>query len=152
MTSNTAFRFGFRKIKLNIKIAFLLFIFSGVLTSNSNAQEPTVGLILNDSLTSEGYTLLMPFGNTKTYLIDNCGLIVHEWTSTMPALVVYLLPDGRLLRGGPHVEILNWNSTVSWVYDVFSPTYSRHHDMEVLPNGNILMSVWDIKTDTFLLF
>lgn len=149
-------------VKLNVPIGFLwtikpltnrilaltLVIFS--LTSNSYGQTPTVGVILNDSLTSEGYTLLMPYSGKKTYLINNCGLVVHEWESTMSALVVYLLPDGRLLRGGPYVEILNWDGSISWKYNIFSPTYSRHHDLEYMPNGNVLISVWDIKDENYL--
>lgn len=135
---------GFQK--LNAFLLLLAFIAIQSISSKVHAQsEPTVGVILNDSLTSEGYTLLMPFSGKKTYLINNCGLIVHEWESNMSALVVYLLPDGRLLRGGPYVEILNWDGSVDWTYNTFSPTYSRHHDLEYMPNGNILISVWDIK-------
>ena len=139
------FRIGFRNsLTKTVKALTILSLIISALPNKSYAQEPTVGLILNDSMAAEGYTLLMPFGYKKTFLIDNCGLIVHEWDSEMPALVTYLLPDGRLLRGGPHVEILNWNSSKSWVYKIFSPEYSRHHDMEYLPNGNILISIWDI--------
>ena len=82
--------FGFIK-SLFTSLAKSAFFFALILGSSlkTTAQtDPTVGIILNDSLTAEGYTLLMPFSNKTTYLIDNCGLIVHKWESTMPALIV----------------------------------------------------------------
>lgn len=149
--NRTFFLIGFSNLfNRSILTIFLALLLIGMNQPVNAQSEPTVGVILNDSLTSEGYTLLMPFSGKKTYLINNCGLVVHEWESSMSALVVYLLPDGRLLRGGPYVEILNWDGSVSWSYNIFSPTYSRHHDLEYLPNGNVLMSIWDIKDADYL--
>lgn len=145
--------FGFTNSRISFFtkcVIFFAFIVFGTSLKTTAQTNPTVGVILNDSLTAEGYTLLMPFSNRTTYLIDNCGLIVHKWQSTMPALIVYLLPNGKLLRGGPNVEILNWDGTKYWEYKDFSSTFQRHHDLEYLPNGNILIGAWDIKDANYL--
>ena len=45
--------------------------------------------------------LFAPNSSTETYLINNCGQVVHQWTSTRtPAASVYLLENGNLLRTG----------------------------------------------------
>ena len=46
------------------------------------------------------------------------------------------------------VEMLDWNSNVIWSHSVSSTHGRQHHDIELLPNGNILLIVWDNRTDT----
>jgi hypothetical protein len=119
----------------------------------SFSQPQTVGIFLNTPEAQPGYTLLCPMGDTTTYLLDNCGQVVHRWTSSyQPGLMGYLLPDGRLLRAAyiPHerfgtglrggrVELMDWDGNLLWSLNYFSPEYSQHHDIEYLPNGNILL-------------
>jgi len=111
-----------------------------------SAQDPTVGLIYNDvNKAQPGYTLFGPKATGATYLIDNDGFLIHQWDSEYnPAATVYLLEDGNLLRatklvdtnggsGGFHV--LDWDGNVIWGY-----TYgAQHHDINPLPNGNVLL-------------
>jgi len=122
---------------------------------NSFSQQ-TMGLFTNTSDAFDGYTLFGPQDSMETYLINNCGEKVHSWTSTyLPGLSSYLLENGVLLRtgritgmggGSGIVEMLDWNSNVIWSHSV-SSTYGRqHHDIELLPNGNILLIVWDERT------
>jgi hypothetical protein len=115
--------------------------------------QQTVGLFSNQPSSYNGYTLFNSLGSTTTYLIDNCGTKVYEWNSNFkPAAVVYLLENGNLLRTnqfqnttfsfggtGGGIEILDPNSNVIWSYDVDSDSTLAHHDLEVLPNGNILI-------------
>ena len=115
--------------------------------------QQTVGLFSNQPSSYNGYTLFNSFGSTNTYLIDNCGTKVYEWNSNFkPAASVYLLENGNLLRTnqfqnttfsfggtGGGIEILDPNSNVIWSYDVDSDSTLAHHDLEVLPNGNILI-------------
>ena len=115
--------------------------------------QQTVGLFSNQNTAYNGYTLINSFGSKTTYLIDNCGTIVYEWNSNYgPAAAVYLLEDGNLLRtnrldsttfsfggSGGGIEILDSNSNVIWQYEVNSDSTLSHHDLEVLPNGNILI-------------
>ena len=105
-----------------------------------------------------GYTLYQPMGSTTTLLIDESGNTVHSWAGTgRPGNSVYLLEDGRLLRsvrhtpGGPPVEariqIVQWDGTLEWDYVHPDPAIRRHHDVEMLPNGNVLTIAWrDIPT------
>lgn len=123
-------------------------------------SQQTVGLFMNTQESFNGYTLFNPIPSTTTYLIDNCGEIVHNWTSTYrPAVSVYLLNDGTLLRtknlnnnyfdgggSGGGIEMLNWDGDVIWEYQISSSTECQHHDIEYLPNGNILIISWDSKT------
>jgi len=107
------------------------------------------------------WTLYAPnqFGNT--YLIDLNGNVVHTWPSKYrPGESVYLLDDGALLRTcndrsvisfgsagtGGRLERIAWDGTVQWSYTPGDENVMPHHDVEVLPNGNILAIVWERYT------
>lgn len=117
--------------------------------------------IFNDPRAFEGYTLFSPEYSTNTYLINNSGEIVHTWGSNyIQGLAVYLLENGNLIRsdlpganptflsGGVsgRVEIFDWNGTLVWYFEYSTNQYCLHHDIEVLPDGNILMIAWEYKT------
>lgn len=135
------------------KIAFMFFA-PLVLFS----QNQTVGLFQYDSSSFEGYTLFSP--NEYTYLIDNCGKLVHSWQSIYkPGNSVYLLEDGTLLRtcriqnttfsgggSGGRVEKVDWNNNIVWSYNFSNFTYHQHHDIAPMPNGNILVLCWEYKS------
>jgi hypothetical protein len=121
----------------------------------------TVGLISYDASKSyRGYTLFAPITSTTTYLIDNDGQVVKSWQSGYgPGQAVMLLEDGSLLRtanppsqsmqgggAGGMVELYDWSGTKVWSYTHLTPTARQHHDVEILPNGNILLLVWESHT------
>ena len=84
--------------RITISILFSAFIFNA---SKNYAQTQTLGLFLNDTLnTFKGYTVFAPKHNSMTYLIDNEGRKVHEWSASTlpPGQTVYLLENGDLLR------------------------------------------------------
>ncbi|NCA84492.1 MAG: T9SS type A sorting domain-containing protein [Clostridia bacterium] len=124
------------------------------------AQEQTIGWFLNSQEAYNGYTLFAPLPYTETYLIDNCGKLIHSWSSDFrPAHSVYLIDDGTLLRtgnvnnqtfnaggSGGIVERIDENNEVIWSYILSNNVQCQHHDIEYLPNGNILVIVWDLKT------
>ena len=67
------------------------------------SAQATVGLILHDEASYDGYTLFAPIPALNTYLIDNEGKLVHSWASTFrPGLSVYLTETGNLLRTGQY--------------------------------------------------
>lgn len=142
-----------------------LYIFFGILVSFSIAlfaQTKTVGLFLNDTANVyKGYTLFAPKQNTMTYLINNEGRVVHKWTASKypPGQSVYLLENGNLLRScmtkgslssgggeGGRIEEYTWNDSLVWSFDYSSATYMQHHDIKLLPNGNIIMLAIEKKT------
>jgi len=120
-----------------------------------------VGLILNTAKSFNGYTLFAPKHNTSTYLIDNNGQVVHSWTGSKyePGQSVYLLENGHLLRAcmtkgklstgggeGGRIEEYDWDGKLVWEFDYSTDQYMQHHDIHVLPNGNILMLAVEKKT------
>ncbi|MCO6492648.1 MAG: aryl-sulfate sulfotransferase [Phaeodactylibacter sp.] len=130
-------------------------------TTLSLAAQQTVGLFFNDSLAFNGYTLLAPNSGTTTYLLDNCGEVVHSWPGNYrPGNVAYLLENGLLLRTGRlnssfnaggtggHIELVGWEGNLVWQYDYSSPNYHQHHDVEYMPNGNILVIAWERHSRT----
>jgi len=132
--------------KIYLTLALIL------LTFQAHAQQ-TVGLFLNDSLAFNGYTLLNPNSARQAYLLDNCGLIVNQWSSdNISYFSAYLTPEGNLLRTvrfgalGGGVEMHNWEGELIWQYPFFSDKHSQHHDLELLPNGNILLLAWESYT------
>jgi hypothetical protein len=122
--------------------------------------ERTVGLFLNEEASFEGYTLFAPIQYTTTYLINNEGLSMHSWESDyQPGNSVYLLENGHLLLtcndrspflggggAGGKIQEFDWDGSLLWEYDYSSDTHRQHHDVEMLPSGNILMIAWERKT------
>ena len=43
-------------------------------------------------------------------------------------------------------EMFNWDGELIWVFEHTSKEYCLNHGFEVLPNGNILMIAWEVKT------
>lgn len=138
----------------------LVFITLLLIQFYSSAQN-TVGLINYQSSNTEGFVLFSPMTSTRTYLINKCGEKVHEWkTSTKrPALSCHLMEDGSLLRTGKSnnanfneggsggiLEKFDWNGNLTWSYVISDTNSAQHHDIKVLPNGNILVIVWDRYT------
>ncbi len=124
--------------------------------------DQTVGLFINEEEAWDGYTLFSPTYWNKTYLINNEGLLVHSWESdNIPGLggMAYLSPDGYLYRsiliiehpklqgGTGGVEKLDWDGNVVWHFEYTGENFQPHHDIEVLPSGNVLMIAWEIKSN-----
>tara|TARA_R110000868_G_scaffold410124_2_gene697252 strand:- start:568 stop:2169 length:1602 start_codon:yes stop_codon:yes gene_type:complete len=128
------------------KITFILILTVSVVRS----QAPTIGLLFSDNDVSEGYTLFTPEVNNSVYLINNCGEKVNEWTFTeLPGATCYLLENGTLLRAGRNkLEIRDWDNTVLWNYEMNANGLNQHHDIEPLPNGNILCILRDSYSNT----
>ena len=124
-----------------------------ILISFKLTAHNTVGTVMNTNKAYDGYTLFAPLASKKTYLINNCGEIVHQWTSTYkPSASVYLLENGNLLKtgkvpntsitfggAGGHVELFDWDNNLLWEYRYSSPEFTQNHDVYPLPNGNVLM-------------
>lgn len=124
---------------------------------------PKLGLAVNDPGAFQGYTLISPLNSPKTYLIDMQGKVVKTWQGKVPTGSVYLLGNGNLLRlcalqgkeksfgGGPgaagRLQEMTWDGELVWDFTLFNDKQLSHHDVCKLPNGNVLMVVWDKKTD-----
>ena len=130
------------------------------LLSLATAQTTTVGVFTNGESSFDGYTLLAPMPGFETFLINNCGEVVNQWTSDYRVgLSAYLLEDGSLLRTGQlssqadpafsgggtggRVERFSWDGELVWAIDWADETKHHHHDIEMMPNGNILLISWE---------
>jgi hypothetical protein len=147
------------QLKRIISISILLLALFGIC---SFGQTQTVGLFVNNTAkVYNGYTLFAPKQYTATYLINNEGRIVHQWSASKypPGQSVYLLENGHLLRTcmtmgklssgggeGGRVEEYDWEDNLVWEFDFSTETYMQHHDIRLLPNGNIIMLVIEKKT------
>jgi hypothetical protein len=123
---------GARKRSARISCVCLLVV--AFFTSVAETQPQTVGLLQNDEGASVGYTLFKRPLHDETYLIDNHGLLVHSWVVGGGG-VVYLLENGNLLRGTRRIFEYEWDGTIVWEYYYGT----AHHDIERLPNGNVLL-------------
>ncbi|MBK7684318.1 MAG: aryl-sulfate sulfotransferase [Bacteroidetes bacterium] len=138
------------------RISSLLFLL--IITWGASAQ--TMGLLQADSTNVDGYVLFMPNSYTKTYLIDKCGRKINEWPATYrPGNSVYLLEDGTLLRtgnvmnpafsaggSGGYIEKVSWTGQLLWSYEVSDANRLQHHDVYPMPNGNVLVLLFEKKT------
>jgi hypothetical protein len=115
----------------------------------------TIGLLYNSPGAYQGYTLFVPMTYNVVYLIDNNGELVHSWANDQHAnLSVRLLENGHLLTtiapvdgvSGGGVREKDWENNVVWEYSFPPYGYRLHHDVEMLPNGNILFLAQEIKS------
>lgn len=130
---------------------FCLIILSQLTPSSINAQA------------SWGdYTLYSGLNSSKAYLLDMNGTTYHQWTfasNKKTGYSSYLLPGGTLVRtvsnqgnslngGGMTgaVQKVDWNGNVLWNFVHSSSTYCLHHDICPLPNGNVLMISYEVKS------
>ncbi|MEM7204896.1 MAG: aryl-sulfate sulfotransferase [Planctomycetota bacterium] len=115
------------------------------------------------SAQAPGHRLFAPFGagSATTYLLDNAGELVHSWPGSPSNRVtgMQLEPDGTLLRSssrvgmpgtptgrGGIVQRVAFDGTIDWQFFLDPATQWMHHDVERLPNGNVIMIAWDILT------
>ena len=104
-------------------------------------------------------------GNT-TWLLNSLFQPVHRWDSEHHAhegVGPYLLENGLVVRpfskgnwlymenfyvaSFTSLEIIDWDGNQLWEFDYCTPKrHCMHHDIEPMPNGNILLIVNDFKT------
>ena len=131
-------------------------------SQNSQKSDPrtTRGLVRNLPEAFQGYTIVSPIRSTSTYLIDMEGEVVHSWKGGYtPTFGVYLLDNGNLLRAGSDpnnvhfreggqggvIQEISWDGAVVWEYKYSNRHHAQHHDIEPLPNGNVLLLAWEKK-------
>ncbi|HUU41185.1 MAG TPA: aryl-sulfate sulfotransferase, partial [Desulfatiglandales bacterium] len=122
----------------------------------------------DDGAFQNGYNLFTKLSATTVYLTDTMGRVVNTWTDTATTgLSLYLRTDGDLLRTtksddstvgvsgrfsaggvGGRVKRISWGGSVEWNYIYSTSLHRSHHDIEELPNGNILMVAWEYKNQT----
>ncbi|HOY49123.1 MAG TPA: aryl-sulfate sulfotransferase [Flavobacteriales bacterium] len=107
------------------------------------------------------YTLVSLQGQSTAKLIDTLNATYHTYTpgSGSSAYSAFILPGGEYIRsisvsnptftgggmtGG--IQKVDWNNNVTWQYNYSTPSYSMHHDFCPMPNGNVLLIAYELKT------
>lgn len=134
------------------------------------AQKHTVGLLsVNPQKVQDGYTLLYPHNQGTVFLINNAGQVVHRWEDTgfLPGNSARLMNDGSIFitkgksdngnawikggGGGGKIEHRDWDNQLIWEYTYNDSLKRMHHDFTVLPNGNVIIIAWEVKSFTELI-
>ncbi len=128
-----------------------------------DGEDPeTAGTVqfFNQNAVADNFILVNDAGNNRAYIMDKQAKIMHEWPLTNSlGNDAFLLPDGRLLASleaddpkirlggqGGKIQFVDSEGTVLWNFDYSSEDSETHHDVELLPNGNVLAMVWEKKT------
>lgn len=124
----------------------------------TEAPQESRGVKIHEASAFQGYTLLAPIMDKRTFLLDMDGKVVHQWQHDLPpGNSVYLQPDGRLYRAarpqnnptfkgggeGGVLEEYSWDGELLWSMDWNDASKLMHHDFEVMPNGNLLFIAWE---------
>jgi hypothetical protein len=113
------------------------------------AQEPYPGL-----------NIITPTISSNTYVVDMDGVIVRTYhAADRGAYIAYMFPDESIFRtcrvSGGHfsaagaagrIQRINVDDIVIWDYTYATYDYQQHHDIQPMPNGNVLVIAWERKT------
>ncbi len=144
-----------------------LSLISFVFVSTIVLCQNTVGLLsYSPGQSYDGFNLFYPSNQPNTYLLDNCGEIVHIWEDEdifQPGNSVYLTEEGLLYRAkrdargnqdpifaggaGEIIEIRDWDNNLIWAYTLNDKKYRLHHDIALTPEGTLLAIAWELKTN-----
>ncbi len=118
------------------------------------------GTSLLNAQTFNGYALYNLQNQNTTYLIDKDQNIAHSWSlSTSCNYTVELKPNGNIVRGvknngnqlngaavGGRVQEIDPSGNVVWDFTYSNSDHVSHHDLTLLPNGNVILTAWEVKT------
>ena len=103
-----------------------------------------------------GLTIISLRTSTDSYLIDMDQNVVKTWHGAdVPTEFAYMLPDSSVLRPcrvpaadgrGGRIQRIDANDVVVWDYLFFDYLYLQHHDIQPMPNGNVLVVAWERRT------
>jgi hypothetical protein len=124
-------------------------------------------ILLAFNLKAQQWNGLTYYGNSGSamgYLIDTNSTVVKTFTYTgsgnngysthmMPGGYVWrtVSNTGNILTGGGmtgRIQKWSYSNILLWDYTYSSSTYCLHHDHCPLPNGNVLVISYDVKTAT----
>jgi hypothetical protein len=123
-------------------------------------------ILISNYIFSEEYFLfspIIPYPEQDiefySFLMDRNGEIKHIWEhDSSPASIPYLYENNILIRPsliefpiidlpgrGGLIHKIDWLGEIIWEYTFSNELVQQHHDIEVLPNGNILLLAWEKK-------
>nr|WP_297785571.1 aryl-sulfate sulfotransferase [uncultured Allomuricauda sp.] len=122
-----------------------------------NSLNENVLELNKDLVDSSGYIFAIESGQNTCYLLDHSGNKIYNWEfDANLGQDIEITPEGNLLGlfqietpqivfGGQSglVRMLDSEGTLIWEYVLASENEIAHHDLTLLPNGNILVLVWE---------
>lgn len=154
-------------------LVFSFIIFSSCseddnITSQSNDASEDDDIVLTENIefydentVENNLVFAIKNGGNSAFLLNKVGEKVKEWDFGNNYLGndLEILPDGKLLGlfktsntnfsfGGQSgiVRIIDTDGSIFWEYTYSTENYIAHHDVEMLPNGNILFLAWERLT------
>ena len=112
----------------------------------------------NQDLIEDHYILVNDAAANSVYLMDKNADLIYNWPLADRKIGndVLLLDDGTLLASlesdnpgfpfggqGGIIQIIDKNGEALWNFDYSNTEHRSHHDVELLPNGNILAIAWE---------
>jgi len=138
--------------------------------SDDDINDRLTELNLNNAITifkanevPNDFIIVTPIRSDTTYLINREGKAVQKWfADNSPTLMAYLMDDGSVIRtvftdidhgitiAGKtgKLQIIDKNNNIRWEWELDNSNETLHHDIAILPNGNILASTWEVKDDS----
>jgi len=115
--------------------------------------------IIDSEQISDSYVLVNDLSAPAVYLMDKSANIVYEWDLGEKSIGndAVLQDDGTLLATfrydgsndilfggyGGQIQILDKEGTALWDFVYATSEHRMHHDIERIPNGNILAIAWE---------
>tara|TARA_R110000744_G_scaffold347338_1_gene452877 strand:- start:319 stop:1668 length:1350 start_codon:yes stop_codon:yes gene_type:complete len=112
----------------------------------------------NEELSEDEYILVNDAAANSVYLMDKNADLIYEWPlgDRIIGNDVILLNDGTLLASlesdnpdfqfggqGGIIQIIDKNGQALWNFEYSTTEHRSHHDVELLPNGNVLAIAWE---------
>ena len=115
--------------------------------------------VYENDLLSNSLVFAVENGSQTSYLLDKKGETIHTWNfDSKTGNNLELLPNGKILGMfkaenpssdisfggyGGVIKIINTDNTVDWEYNYSAADHLAHHDVKMLPNGNVLFLAWE---------
>jgi hypothetical protein len=99
----------------------------------------------------EGHFLYTPWHSKTTYLINETGVVNHTWQGDYyPLYDAYVDYNGSVYltiqSGQGGVQVIAYNGTTLWNYHYTRDAGYATHDLSILPNGDFLLIMQDVKS------
>jgi hypothetical protein len=152
---------------INLFISFLILFGLNISNAQPMGKDRNMfGLYIPRGLTktsdnlTDGYVMFVPTNSASVYLINRKGEVVHEWKGNYRIGSPYLNNDGSITLmatdpdfpvfsapgPGGRLQKISWDSKMLWDFEYATEEYVTHHDIAVLPNGNVLAIAWEVRS------
>lgn len=113
--------------------------------------------IYNEETVSDDFVFIVENSSVNSYLINKQGYKVYDWVfDKTSGNDLEILPNGNIIGlfkadnstidfggFGGTAKIIDPSVNTLWEYTISDNNFNAHHDVEMLPNGNILMMIWE---------